>query len=204
MYLLVRLILPRLTWKFLVIILKHYHDIKYKLRGALILILVKYTQYNKSLKMRSSVDDQFSSFHNWQAIISNHTYLAKITDIQQSHSNPSKDAKLLSRRLSRIPAISAKCPSIDKSEPQYKVNQIKKWIHFFEFSNVIFSLKVPDNREVELIVKWKEVFTADTELQRMRELYKSKIQEFTKRWQAVGKGQRDLKQNLVKFNNFVR
>ena len=74
---------------------------------------------------------------------------------------------------------------------------------FFEFSNVIFSLKVPDNREVELIVKWKEVFTADTELQRMRELYKSKIQEFTKRWQAVG-GQRDLKQNLVKFNNFVR
>ena len=75
---------------------------------------------------------------------------------------------------------------------------------FFKFSNVIFSLKVPDNREVELIVKWKEVFTADTELQRMRELYKSKIQEFTKRWQAVGKGQRDLKQNLVKFNNFVR
>ena len=52
--------------------------------------------------MKTSVDDQFAAYHNWQAIISSHTYLAKFSDIQKSKSNPTKDARLLSRRLSRI------------------------------------------------------------------------------------------------------
>ena len=60
------------------------------------------------------------------------------------------------------------------------------------------------NREVELINKWKEVDTADEELEKTRGLYMKKMKEFNGRWRRVEKGQLEIKQNLVKFNNFVR
>ena len=63
---------------------------------------------------------------------------------------------------------------------------------------------VPTNREVELVNKWKEVNTADSELERVRRLYMLKIQEFNTRWRNIESGQLELKQHLVKFNNFVR
>ena len=65
-------------------------------------------------------------------------------------------------------------------------------------------VETPTNREVELVNKWKEVNTADEELERVRRLYMIKIQEFNTRWRNVESGQLELKQHLVKFNNFVR
>ena len=62
----------------------------------------------------------------------------------------------------------------------------------------------PTNREVELVNKWKEVNTADEELGKMRKLYLMKIQEFNTRWRKIESSQLELKQHLVKFNNFVR
>ena len=62
----------------------------------------------------------------------------------------------------------------------------------------------PSNREVELVNKWKEVNTADEELARVRRLYMIKIQEFNTRWRNIESSQLELKQHLVKFNNFVR
>ena len=65
-------------------------------------------------------------------------------------------------------------------------------------------IEAPTNREVELVNKWKEVNTADSELERVRRLYMLKIQEFNTRWRNIESGQLELKQHLVKFNNFVR
>ena len=62
----------------------------------------------------------------------------------------------------------------------------------------------PTNREVELVNKWKEVNTADEELGKVRRLYLMKIQEFNSRWRNIESSQLELKQHLVKFNNFVR
>ena len=66
------------------------------------------------------------------------------------------------------------------------------------------NIEAPTNREVELVNKWKEVNTADEELERVRRLYMIKIEEFNTRWRNVESGQLELKQHLVKFNNFVR
>ena len=66
------------------------------------------------------------------------------------------------------------------------------------------SYQTPVNREVDLINKWKEVDTADEELEKTRGLYMKKMKEFNQRWREVEKGQLEIKQNLVKFNNFVR
>ena len=63
---------------------------------------------------------------------------------------------------------------------------------------------VPTNREVELVNKWREVNTADEELEKVRKLYLVKIQEFNTRWRNIESSQLELKQHLVKFNNFVR
>ena len=57
---------------------------------------------------------------------------------------------------------------------------------------------------MELILKWKEVDTADEDLQKTRNLYEKKMVEFDGRWRKIEKGQLEVKQNLVKFNNFVR
>ena len=46
--------------------------------------------------------------------------------------------------------------------------------------------------------------TADEELEKTRALYMKKMKEFNERWRQVEKGQLEIKQNLVKFNNFVR
>ena len=46
--------------------------------------------------------------------------------------------------------------------------------------------------------------TADEELEKTRSLYMKKMKEFNERWRQVEKGQLEIKQNLVKFNNFVR
>ena len=64
--------------------------------------------------------------------------------------------------------------------------------------------KMPVNRQVELILKWKEVDTADEDLQKTRNLYEKKMVEFDGRWRKIENGQLEVKQNLVKFNNFVR
>ena len=45
---------------------------------------------------------------------------------------------------------------------------------------------------------------AAEEMQRTRSLYEKKMVEFNVRWHKVEYGQLEVKQNLVKFNNFVR
>ena len=41
--------------------------------------------------------------------------------------------------------------------------------------------QVPDNKQVELILKWRKVATAEAQLQRMRRIYQMRIQEFSDR-----------------------
>ena len=64
--------------------------------------------------------------------------------------------------------------------------------------------RMPPNREVELISKWRDVDLADVELQETRRLYATKMAEFDSRWRKLEAGQSEGKQNLIKFNNFVR
>ena len=45
---------------------------------------------------------------------------------------------------------------------------------------------------------------ADIELQETRKLYAEKMSEFDTRWRKLEAGQSEVKQNLIKFNNFVR
>ena len=62
----------------------------------------------------------------------------------------------------------------------------------------------PTNREVELITKSREVNMADLQLQEIRQLFHKKSREFDVRWRKIEAGQLEVKQNLVKFNNFIR
>ena len=45
---------------------------------------------------------------------------------------------------------------------------------------------------------------ADIELHQTREMYAEKMKEFDTRWRTLEAGQMEVKQNLIKFNNFVR
>ena len=64
--------------------------------------------------------------------------------------------------------------------------------------------KMPVNRQVDLMTKGKAVDIADEGLLSVRRQYQVKMVEFAERWQRVESGQLEVKQNLVKFNNFVR
>ena len=64
--------------------------------------------------------------------------------------------------------------------------------------------RMPPNREVELISRWREVEVAEVELEQTRADHENKMREFDLRWRQVETGQLEVKQNLVKFNNFVR
>ena len=46
--------------------------------------------------------------------------------------------------------------------------------------------------------------TAEVELQQTRTRYADKMAEFAARWRRLEAGQLEVKQNLIKFNNFVR
>ena len=65
-------------------------------------------------------------------------------------------------------------------------------------------LKTPRNIQIDLINKWKAVEKADNDLENVRRQHVAKTELFEKRWREVEKGQLQLKQNLVKFNNFVK
>ena len=65
-------------------------------------------------------------------------------------------------------------------------------------------LKISRNSEIELINKWKAVDKAQEDLENVRDLHIVKTEQFEKRWREVERGQLQLKQNLVKFNNFVK
>ena len=74
----------------------------------------------------------------------------------------------------------------------------------FDFENKFKSAKVPSNREVAVINKWKDVDQADEDLEKIREVYQHKLHQYEGRWRKLENGQLQLKQNLVKFNNFVK
>ena len=65
-------------------------------------------------------------------------------------------------------------------------------------------LKFKSNREIELINKWKAVDKADDDLQNVRDAHLRRLQSYQSRWTELEEGQLQLKQNLVKFNNFVK
>ena len=58
--------------------------------------------------------------------------------------------------------------------------------------------------EVAVINKWKEVDKAEDDLERVREAHHLKLEQFEERWRSIEQGQTQIKQNLVKFNNFVK
>ena len=62
--------------------------------------------------------------------------------------------------------------------------------------------RMPPNREVELISRWREVEVAEVELEQTRADHETKMREFDQRWRQVETGQLEVKQNLVKFSKF--
>ena len=66
------------------------------------------------------------------------------------------------------------------------------------------AFKLPMNREVELITKWKEVEKCQDDLQIVRGVYAIKKKEFSQRWRKIEGGQVEMKQNMVTYNNIVK
>ena len=56
-------------------------------------------------------------------------------------------------------------------------------------------------REVQ---KWREVEEAQVELEGVKEMLQERLEEIAGRWRKVEEGQRLLKQNLVKYNSFIK
>ena len=64
--------------------------------------------------------------------------------------------------------------------------------------------KMPVNREIEIINKWKLLDQADQDLALERKKYKANIRSLGRRWEAVERGQQELRDNLVRYNNFIK
>ena len=112
-------------------------------------------------------------------------YFGWRTDVEKNEWVDEKDkrrpsARKLSRRLSLHPSILSD--------------------DFFEDRK----LKIKSNREIELINKWRTVDKAHNDLQSVRESHQRKLESFEDRWRLLEDRQLQLKQNLVKFNNFVK
>ena len=75
-------------------------------------------------------------------------------------------------------------------------------LEFFDTSQK--NSKIPNNREVDIINKWKDVDKADDDLEKIREAHLRKLKQYENRWRDLEKGQKQIKQNLVKFNNFIK
>ena len=75
-------------------------------------------------------------------------------------------------------------------------------MEFFDVSKK--NSKIPNNREVDIINKWKDVDKAHDDLEKIREAHLKKLKQCENRWRELEKGQLQIKQNLVKFNNFIK
>ena len=95
--------------------------------------------------------------------------------------------KNISDHLDLYPNRPKRNQAKNADEEDYKVGSI---LFILSYIIEIQPEQVPDNREVELIFKWKEVNKADNELQKTRSISLSKIAEFGKRWAAIEKGKR--------------
>ena len=124
----------------------------------------------------NSLHDELHYYYGWKADVDQNTL----------PEDRSKD-DLTSRRLSRKLSVA---PSLLLSE--------------FDFENRLKNAKMPSNREVAVINKWKEVDKAEDDLERVREAHHLKLEQFEERWRSIEQGQTQIKQNLVKFNNFVK
>ena len=64
--------------------------------------------------------------------------------------------------------------------------------------------KFKSNREIELINKWRAVDLAHEDLEKVRSSHLRRLESYERRWRSLETSQLLLKQNLVKFNNFVK
>ena len=55
-----------------------------------------------------------------------------------------------------------------------------------------------------MFLQWKAVDRADDDLQVVRDSHWKRLESYQSRWNNIEKGQLKLKQNLVKFNNFIK
>ena len=138
-----------------------------------------------SRKSVKQAPDEIYSYFGWKRIIEDN----ELPEVDEEEKKD-ETATALSRRLSILPPSSRRestWSSKTDSDGFDKVNY-----------------KMPENKEITIINKWKEVEEADKNLADMREKYKLKMEELDERWRTVEKGQLEIKQKLVEFNNFVR
>ena len=64
--------------------------------------------------------------------------------------------------------------------------------------------KAPSNQQIEELNKQNEVDEAQKKLEEMQRKLEKKLGLIGERWRKVETGQKVLKQNLVKYNNFVK
>ena len=141
----------------------------------------------KSRKLHPAPDD-ITSYYGWKKNIEEN----EIFEIDEREQK-TETATDLSRRLSILP---------EAALPSRRQSTWSAYAPSDGFDNVQY--KMPENSEITIINKWKEVEEADKDLENTREKYKEKMEEFNQRWRTLEKGQLDTKQKLVEFNNFVR
>ena len=73
-----------------------------------------------------------------------------------------------------------------------------------DFDFATKKIKFKSNREIELINKWRAVDLADEDLEKVRNSHQRRLESYEGRWRKLEASQLFLKQNLVKFNNFVK
>jgi hypothetical protein len=133
--------------------------------------------------------EDLSSFFNWKSVIEREGFLQQNADEKSDASNCEEgkiknatDLVKLLRGENKTPKFSA----VGLTQDELK------------------SFKLPLNREVELITKWKEVMKSEDDLQIVRGVCAKKNEEFSKRWRKIEKGQVEMKQNMVTYNNIVK
>ena len=139
-----------------------------------------------SRKNVKKVPDEVYSYFEWKKNIEQNE-IEEVDDREKK----TETATDLSRRLSILPSTPSRRESAWSTK---SVDDGFDKVHY----------KMPGNAEINIINRWKEVEEADEDLENTREKYKLQMEEFNQRWRTVEKGQLDIKQKLVEFNNFVR
>ena len=104
---------------------------------------------------------------------------AYLEEIEEDKEKQEESARRLSRRLSL-------CPN-----PK-------------DFEITTRKIKFKSNREIDLINKWRAVDLAQDDLEKVRNSHLRRLESYESRWRSLETSQLFLKQNLVKFNNFVK
>ena len=136
---------------------------------------------------RDIMDSEMEEFFQWKSKLKNQGF-PKITKRKLDQGEATKEKEMTVKELMENLRLR-------KSIKKFRIPLEQK---------MIWRKPQPNGKAVRHIVKWKELDDTQADLEEMRGTMNERLEEFAERRRRVEEGQRMIKQNLVKFNGFVK